>query len=109
MNPNELCDTREARLVDFGGGTIFRVLLNRPQGPLAASFSYEVFDFNGSSVVTGGFLTSQHYLELTTTDLNIAIPFGTIVFNFAPPEGGWVSARYSAFGQFSTEVAGACQ
>lgn len=95
--------------MDFGGGTVFRVLLNRPQGPLTASFSYEVFDFNGSSVTFGSFITSQHYLELTNTDLGIAIPFGTVVFNFGPAEGGWTSARYSAFSQFSTEVASSCQ
>ncbi len=108
VNPSELCDNREARLVDFGGGTIFRVLLNQPQGPLASSFSYQVFDFNGNEVINLGFITSQHYLELDTSELNIGIPFGTVVFSFAPSAGGWVSARYSAFGQFSTEVVGAC-
>ena len=34
--------------------------------------------------------------------------FGTVLFDFAGSEGGWVSARYSAFGRFSLELNAAC-
>ncbi|MEM7582259.1 MAG: hypothetical protein AAF560_02675 [Acidobacteriota bacterium] len=109
VNPAELCDTREARLADFGSGTTIRILLDKPLGPLEPSFGYKVYGFNGNLVSSFLANAAQHYFEIDASELAIDVPFGTIVFDFSPAGGGWVSARYSAFGQFSTEVVGGCQ
>ena len=53
--------------------------------------------------------TSDHVNFLGLADLGITQQFGTLVFDFTNSDGGWVGARFSAFGEFSVDVESDCR
>lgn len=109
VRPKEFCFEQEARFVDFGSGSEIRIVLNRPAGMGTPSFHYTVYDEEGNNHLDMPFFTDENLLVLDAADLTENRRFGTLVFDFADSEGGWVSARYSAFGRFSVELNGACR
>ncbi len=109
VRPSELCNLQEIRFVDFGSGSTFRVLVDTPRGGVEPSFGFTAYDEAGIMVAEGTFFTSDHLNVLGPTDLGITQAFGTLVFDFSSSGGGWVSARYSAFGRFSVDLKSACR
>ncbi len=107
--PEDFCMMQEIRFVEFGSGSEFRILVDTPQGQAQHSFSYTAYDQQGNVLVTGGRFTSEHLTTIDVTELGFNDPFGTVVFDFTNSGGGWVSARYSAFGLFSVELNSACR
>ena len=55
------------------------------------------------------FMTSKYISVLEVEELVAEESFGTVVFDFSRSGGGWVSAKYSAFGLFSVELNSACR
>ena len=109
IRPTDLCLNQEIRFVDFGSGSQFRILLDQPQGDSLPSFTYSAYMENGDLIVQDEVFTSDHLTTIDVADLGIAPAFGTVVFDFANSEGGFVSAKYSAFGLFSVELNSACR
>ncbi len=109
VRPAELCSLQEIRFVDFGDGAKFRVLLDTPQGDFLPSFEYTVYDESGSLLALGTHFTSDHLNLISVEDLSVATDFGSVVFDFSAAGGGWVSARYSAFGRFSVDLRSDCR
>ena len=102
----DFCSRHEIRYLDFGSGSEITVLLD-PASP-AASYTFQAFDESGAEVASGERMTSEHFHRFPVSDLvGAGNRFGTLVFDF--PDGGWVSARYQAFGLFSVEIAGDCR
>ncbi len=108
VRPGDFCLQQEIRFVDFGSGSQLRVLANRPRGVALPSFSYTAYNEAGTMVDSGDYFTSDHLSVLDIADLVAAETFGTVKFDFTNSEGGWVSAKYSAFGRFSLELDAAC-
>ncbi len=108
VRPEQGCARQEVRLVDFGSGSRFRILLAQPQGDQASSFSYTAYDEAGAMVVQGDFVTSEHLTDVAGASLVPGLSFGTLVFDFTPSVSGFVTAEYSAFDRFSVELDGAC-
>ena len=109
VRPADFCLRQEIRFVDFGSGSELRVLLNRPRGDEGPSFSYTAYDETGEIVAEGDFLTSAYVSVLDIGELVAGENFGTVYFDFSASGGGWVSAKYSAFGRFSVELSSACR
>lgn len=108
VRPVDFCTEQEIRFVDFGSGTVLRILLDQP--PVQGSaFSFTAYAESGQTVGSGDIFTSSQLLRFDLGDLVTAENFGTLVFDFANSGGGWVSARYSAFGRFSVELNSACR
>ena len=109
VRPSEFCMIQEMRFVEFGSGSEFRILVDTPQGQTQRSFSYTAYDQQGNVLVTGGYFTSEHLTTIDVTELGFNDSFGTVVFDFTNSGGGWVSAKYSAFGLFSVELNSTCR
>lgn len=109
VRPADFCLRQEIRFADFGSGTELRVLLNRPRGPELPSFSYKAYDEGGAMVAEGEFRTSSYLSLLDVAELVAGEAFGTVHFDFSASGGGWVSAKYSAFGRFSVELNAVCR
>ncbi len=105
----ERCDLQEIRFVDFGSGSMFRVLVDMPRGAVEPSFGYTAYDEAGTMVAEGTYFTSDHLNALSLADLGITQAFGILLFDLSSSGGGWVSARYSAFGRFSVDLKSACR
>lgn len=105
----DLCLRQEVRFVEFGSGVELRILVNRPRGDDGPSFSYTAYNESGAEVSSGDYFTANHLNVLGVNDLVEGPSFGTIVFDFSASAGGWVSARYSAFGRFSLELNSVCR
>ena len=108
VRPEDFCLKQEIRFVDFGSGFQLRILLNRPRGDELPSFSYTAYDQAGTVAVDGDFETSNYLSVLDVGELG-GKSSGTVVFDFSSSGGGWVSAKYSAFGKFSVELRSACR
>lgn len=110
VRPRDFCDVQEIRFLDFGAGTRLQVLIDLPRGDDEASFTYEVFEQSGNLAASGDYFTSDHLNVMDVQEIAPAgVRFGTVVFDFTAASGGWVSARYSAFGRFSVELGSACR
>ncbi len=109
VRPADFCTRQEVRFVDFGSGSQFRVLVDRPLGDAGPTFSYTAYDQAGVEVAQGDFSTSNHLNVIDVADLGIADAFGTVVFDFTTAGGGFVTGKYSAFGRFSVELNAACR
>ena len=109
VRPTDLCLNQEIRFVDFGSGSQFRILLDQPRGPNLPSFTYHAYMENGDLIVQDELFTSDHLTTIDVVDLGIAPAFGTVIFDFSNSGGGFVSAKYSAFGLFSVELSSACR
>ncbi len=109
VRPADFCVRQEIRFVDFGSGSQLRVLLNRPRGEEVPSFSYTAYAEDGTVVASGEVSTSDYLSVLDIGELVPGNNFGTVWFDFSSSGGGWVSARYSAFGRFSVELNAACR
>ena len=78
--------------------------------PDAASFTYEIYQQSGMLAASGSYFTSDHLNVIDITQIAPpGVRFGTVIFDFTAARGGWVSARYSAFGRFSVELEAACR
>ncbi len=109
VRPEEFCSKQEVRFVDFGSGSQFRILVDRPRGPELPSSTYTSYAESGDMIAQGEYFTSDHLSVIEVTELGIADPFGTVLFDFSSSGGGFVSARYSAFGLYSVELGSACR
>jgi hypothetical protein len=109
VRPADFCLRQELRFVDFGSGSELRILVNRPRGDQVPSFSYTAYDEAGTVLAVGDFVTSKHLVRLDIGELVAGENFGTVDFDFASSGGGWVCAKYSAFGRFSVELNAACR
>ncbi len=109
IRPGDLCINQEIRFVEFGSGSQFRILVDHPQGPDMPSFSYTSYEEDGDLIIEDEFFTSDHLTEVDVADLGINPSFGTVIFDFSNSGGGYVSAKYSAFGLFSVELNSACR
>ncbi len=109
VRSGDLCINQEIRFVDFGSGSQFRILVDHPQGPDMPSFSYTSYEEDGDLIVEDEFFTSDHLIDVDVADLGINPSFGTVIFDFSNSGGGYVSAKYSAFGLFSVELNSACR
>ncbi len=105
----DFCLRQEIRFVDFGSGSQLRILLNRPRGEEAPSFSFTACDEAGTTVASGDVSTSDYLSVLDIGELVGGTDFGTVLFDFSSSGGGWASAKYSAFGRFSVELNAACR
>ncbi len=109
VHPDDFCAVQEIRFVDFGSGSQFRVLIDDPQGEERPSFTYTAYDEAGERVVAERERYTSDNLEIfDVDDLVGGVRFGTVVFDFSNSGGGFVTARYSAFGRFSVELNSAC-
>jgi len=108
VRPADFCTEQEIRFVDFGSGSELRILINQPpdSGP---AFSFTAYGQPGQIVSSGNYFTSDNLVFLDVTDLVPSENFGTLVFDFTNSNGGWASAKYSAFGRFSVELNSACR
>jgi len=108
---DELCNLTEARFADFGSGTELRLLINAPQGsdPVFDPPSVEVTPIleDGTLLPKTKIFTNDFAIEVTASAFTVA-PFGTLLFDFTNSGGGLVYAEYSAQGQFSVGLNGAC-
>ena len=109
VRPVNFCLRQEIRFVDFGSGSELRILVNRPRGDEVPSFSYTAYDQAGTQVAQGDIFTPSYLLMLDIGALVATEHFGTIYFDFSSSGGGWVCAKYSAFGRFSIELNAACR
>lgn len=109
VRPEDFCLRQEVRFVDFGSGSQLRVLLEQPQGQGLTSFTYVAYNQDGETVGSGELSTSDHFNVIDVSELVVDESFGTVLFDFSASGGGWVSARYSAFGRFSVELNAACR
>lgn len=108
---DELCNLTEARYADFGSGTELRLLIGTPQGsdPIFDPPSVVVTPIleDGTLLPTTKIFTNEFAIEVSASDLT-ASSFGTLIFDFMNSGGGLVYAEYSADGQFSVGLNGAC-
>ncbi len=109
MRPEDFCRRGEIRFVDFGNGSVLRILLDNPRGVEEPSFTWTAFNELGELVAAGEYFTSDHFTVIELTDLGISNPFGTVLFDLSSSGGGWVSAKHFAFGLFSVELGFACR
>ncbi len=109
VRPENFCLLQEIRFVDFGSGSELRILVDNPQGGDQPSFTYTAYDEQANMVADGEFFASSHLTVIDVTDLGIVDAFGTVLFDFSNSGGGWVNAKYSAFGLFSVELSSACR
>lgn len=108
--PGDLCNLMEIRFSDFGSGTEFNIILDRPRGDVAPSFTYTVYNQAGVELGSGEYFTNTHLNAIDAEDLSgMGNRFGTVVFDFSKAGGGVVTAKYSAFGRYSVEMNGACR
>ena len=106
----DLCDVYEVRFLDFGNGTELRILANLPRGEETPTLTYQAYSQDGEVLDTGEYFTDQHLNVLPIEDLvSGGQRFGSVRFDFTNAGGGWVGARYSAFGRFSVELNGECR
>jgi hypothetical protein len=108
---DELCDLTEVRFVDFGEGTELRLLIAAPQGsnPVLDPASVEVHPIleDGTVLPKTEIFTDDFALVVSASDFT-GSAFGTLIFDFQNSGGGLVYAEYSADGQFSVGLNGAC-
>ncbi len=109
VRPKDFCLQQEVRFVDFGSGSKLRILLNRPRGDEVPSFSYTAYNEAGTMVASGDYSTFDYLTVLDIGELVVGNNFGTVLFDFSSSGGGWVCAKYSAFGRFSVELGSACR
>ncbi|MEM6793877.1 MAG: hypothetical protein AAF725_07825 [Acidobacteriota bacterium] len=110
IEADEFCRKQEIRVVDFGSGSDFNVLLREgvfsPQAAMTVTILDEAGNLVAEEEVAGnGYNLRKIAIEELTEDLS----FGTLIFDFGGSGGGVVTGRYSAFGRFSTEVNGVCR
>ena len=108
VRSEEYCAQQEIRFVDFGSESRLQILVEEPQGADVPSFSYTAVNEQGTMIAEDNVVTSEH---LTVVDVDAWVPghrFGTLIFDFSSSGGGFVTARYSAFGRYSVELNGAC-
>jgi hypothetical protein len=108
---DELCLLTEARFVDFGAGTELRLLIGTPQGsdPVFDPPSVEVTPIleDGTLLPKTRVFTNEFAIAVSASDFTGA-RFGTLIFDFFNSGGGLAYAEYSAEGQFSVGLNGAC-
>lgn len=108
---DEFCTLTEVRFLDFGAGTELRLMINDPRGsdPVSDPASVVVHPFrqDGTAIPTTNIYTDDFAFEISASDFATS-SFGTFVFEFTNSSGGLVYAEYSAFGQFSVGLNGAC-
>lgn len=108
--PDDLCNLEEIRFLDFGSGTQLKIVVDRPRGDVAPTFTYTVYSQAGAELGTGDYFTNTHLNVVDIAELaGMGNRFGTVVFDFSKAGGGVVVGRYSAFGRFSVELNGACR
>lgn len=107
----DLCDEQEIRFLDFGDGTLLRILINSPQGGDELgdppSVTVGVLGEDGAVFPATDIFTGLFMIELTAADFT-TLDFGTLLFDFSNSSGGFVFAEYSAGGRFSVGMNGAC-
>lgn len=105
---DDFCPRQEIRYVDFGSGSEFNVVLRDPpaSGP---TMSVAVLDEAGNQLSQVDIFDRQQVQRIPIGNLIANQSFGSLVFDFSASQGGVVTARYSAFGRFSTELRGACR
>lgn len=108
---DELCNLTEVRFLDFGAGTELRLLISSPQGsdPVLDPASVVVFPIrqDGTVLPSTAIYTNDFAIVVSASDFT-GSAFGTLIFDFLNSGGGLVYAEYSAFGQFSVGLNGAC-
>ncbi len=109
VSPTDFCNDQEIRYVDFGSGTQLAILLNRVSSDGTTDIPYTAYDEAGAVVFEGVYATSKNLNFVDISELVPGVSFGTVVFDFSGTEGGLVSGRYEALGQFSVELNSACR
>ena len=108
---DELCNLTEVRYLDFGAGTELRLLIAEPQGsdPVFDPASVVVHPIrqDGTLLPKTEVYTDEFAFVVSASDFT-GSAFGTLIFDFLNSGGGLVYAEYSAFGQFSVGLNGAC-
>lgn len=108
--PSAFCQTQEIRVVDFGSGSNFNIVLrDPPREANQVAFNVTIFNEAGVEVGRRSVFHRFHTRQLAIEELTSSLSFGTLVFDFSPSGSGVVTGSYSAFGRFSTEVLGACR
>lgn len=105
---DDFCLSQEIRFVDFGSGSEFNVVLQDPPAS-GTVMTVTSFDEAGNQLAQVNVTDRSQVQRIPITNLVANQSFGTLVFDFGPSQGGVVTARYSAFGRFSTELRGACR
>lgn len=105
---DDFCLKQEIRFVDFGSGSEFNVVLRDPPES-GASMTVTAFDEAGNQLAQVNINDLRQVQRLPIGDIVANQSFGSLVFDFAASQGGVVTASYSAFGRFSTELRGACR
>lgn len=108
---DDLCIVNQVRFLDFGSGTELRLLINEPQGSDPARDPASVVVYpnlqDGTVLQPTDIYTDDYAFEVSASDFTTSA-FGTLLFEFSNSSGGLVYAEYSAFGQFSVGLNGAC-
>lgn len=105
----DFCQSQEIRYVDFGSGTRFLMVLNQTSFDTPTDIPYTAYDEAGTQVAQGIYTTSANLNVFDVSELVQGVNFGTITFDFAASDGGFVTGRYEALGQFSVELNSACR
>lgn len=104
---DDFCLRQEVRFVDFGSGSEFNVVLRDPPDS-GAVMTVTALDEEGN-LLTQVEIDDRSQVQRIPIEAVIPASFGSLVFDFSASQGGVVTASYSAFGRFSTELRGACR
>jgi len=107
----DLCDLAEIRFFDFGSGTELHFVVNVPGGTDPEdppTFTVTPFGEDGAAFPALDVFVDEFTFTMTAADFTL-LAFGTLVFDFGAASGGAVHGEYSAFGQFSVGMNGACR
>ncbi len=106
LRREDVCDTLQARLLNFGSGVTLRLFASDPQGELEPTASFSVYDEAGTLLDDGMLFIDQAIEALDATELT-EVQFGVLVIDFLTG-GGAMSVEYSAFGRFSVSMNANC-
>lgn len=111
VTDDDFCEEQELRFLDFGAGTELRFLIRNPRGDDDGSdppsVTVRTYAEDGTLLDERDLFTDAQAFELGAGVFTTE-SFGTLVFDFANSDGGVVYGEYSADGQFSVGLNGAC-
>lgn len=106
LRREDVCQTLQVRLLNFGSGIRLRLYSSDPQGPEDPTATYTVYNEAGGEVGSGSFIADET-VEILNTSVLTPVSFGTLVVEFVEG-GGALSVEYSAFERFSVAMNATC-